>query len=73
MREYIIKFDTDKPLSELASGTNVRALMKVTGDCDEIVRCKDCKHYYRFDGRCYLWCINRRENGYCDRAERREE
>ena len=39
----------------------------------ELIRCKDCKHYYRFDGRCYLWSINRRENGYCDRAERKEE
>ena len=36
----------------------------------KVIRCKDCKHYYRFDGRCYLWSINRRENGYCDRAER---
>ena len=45
MREFIIKFDTDKPLSELASGTNLRAMMKVTGNCDEIIRCKDCKYW----------------------------
>ena len=44
MREYIVKFDTDEPPSEFPYGTNVRALMKITGDCDEIIRCKDCKY-----------------------------
>ena len=75
MREFIIKFDTDKPLSELASGTNLRAMMKVTGDCDEIIRCKDCKYWgedgYR-DG-CKYATIIMTENDFCSMAERKEE
>lgn len=64
MREYIAKF-SDEFVKQ----------MKAKGMTDEfeLIRCKDCKHYYRFDGRCYLWSINRRENGYCDRAERKQE
>lgn len=75
MREYIIKFDTDEPISEIASGTTLRAVMKTVGDCDEIIRCKDCKYWgangYRYG------CINATpimmENDYCSNAERKEE
>lgn len=84
MREFIIQFDTDEPLSELASGTTVMALAKVTGDCNEIIRCKDCK-YYREDGDCwhewdndgriyYQSVINEpNADDYCSKAVRKEE
>ena len=45
MREFIVKFETDKPLSEIVAGTTVRAMIKTFGDCDEVIRCKDCKHW----------------------------
>lgn len=45
MREYIVKFETDTPLSELVAGTAIRAMMKTTGDCDEVIRCKDCRWF----------------------------
>lgn len=79
MREFIISFDTDKPLSELVSGETVRALMKTTGDCDEVIRCKDCKYY---TGK---WCtrystkqfdmndICKDDDDFCSGAERKEE
>ena len=44
MREFIVSFETEAPLSELTAGTTVRAIIKTTGDCGELVRCKDCKH-----------------------------
>lgn len=44
MREFIVGFLTEAPLSELTAGTTVRAVIKTTGDCDELVRCIDCKH-----------------------------
>lgn len=74
MREYIIKIESDKPLPELI-GENLRALIKITGDCDEIIRCKDCKYRNEF-GRCNLFKnFNPHvlENGYCSDAKRKEE
>lgn len=75
MREYIIKFMTDKPISSLKAGETIQAVMKTVGDCDELVRCKDCK-FLRFTGT--VWkCQNRsvmmlcKPNDYCSRAERK--
>lgn len=81
MREYIIKFDTDEPLSEIASGTTVRAVMKTVGDCDEIIRCKDCK-YVRTDATMCLVCgrdgmglrpFHVYHDDYCSYGEREEK
>lgn len=44
MREYIIKVMNDEPLSALKAGETIQAVMKTSGDCDELVRCKNCKH-----------------------------
>lgn len=44
MREYIIKVMNDEPLSALKAGETIQAVMKTVGDCDELVRCKNCKH-----------------------------
>lgn len=44
MREYIIKVMNDEPLSALKAGETIQAVMKTSGDCDELVRCKKCKH-----------------------------
>lgn len=49
---------------------------------DEIVRCKDCKHYYEKEwvvgGGSYTTCwyqtiANAQPNDFCSRAERKEE
>ena len=45
MREYIIKVMSDKPLSEIASGETIIAIAKTSGDCDELIRCKDCRYF----------------------------
>lgn len=83
MKEYIIKFDTDEPLSEIASGTTIRAVMKTVGDCDEIIRCKDCKFskaYYHgsesnlgmFTYLCTQGLYGMNADDYCSRAERKD-
>ena len=75
MREYIVKFDTDETPSNFPYGTNVRALMKITGDCDEVIRCKDCKYWGEdgyHNGCKYATCIMG-ENDYCSMAERGKE
>lgn len=74
MREFIIKFDTDKPLSELTSGTTLRAMMKVTGDCGEIIRCKDCKYWSCDDDESYcseLGICDTDMESYCSYAKRK--
>ena len=80
MREYIVKFDTDETPSNFPYGTSVRALMKITGDCDEVIRCKDCKYSVDEydDGECY--CDYEKDlryikdwDHYCSWAERKDE
>lgn len=81
MREYIIKFENDVPISELASGTTIRALINITDDRDEIIRCKDCKYLpgaprlYADDDpvESYIHCGHLGEDGFCSLAERKEE
>ena len=74
MREYIIKIESDKPLPELI-GENLRALIKITGDFDEIIRCKDCKKFVTEEDQTY--CIDMfgqcGENGFCAWSEQRKE
>lgn len=74
MREYIIKIESDKPLPELI-GENLRVLIKITGDYDEIIRCKDCKKFIVEEDESYCedmfgQCDG---NGFCAWAERKEE
>lgn len=38
----------------------------------ELIRCKDCKWYRNADGRCSVWCGFRKEEGFCDKAEKEE-
>lgn len=77
MREYIIRIESDKPLPELI-GENLRASIKITGDFDEIIRCKDCVHNFSKDPT-YVDCENfpgfygRTPDNYCSLAERKEE
>lgn len=78
MREYIIKFENDVPISELASGTTIRALINITDDRDEIIRCKDCKYYQKgHHSDDWLWCMMNHhytdEEKHCAWAERKEE
>lgn len=49
MKEYIIKFMTEKPLTELKDGDTVSALMKTVGDCDELIRCKNCAYWDEYE------------------------
>lgn len=53
-----------------------------TIDAVEVVRCKDCKHYYFAENRvpeeqswvCDVWHVNQTAHmGYCFKAERREQ
>ena len=41
----------------------------------ELVRCKDCKHWNANNDthRCFVWCVYTCGDGYCHRAERKEE
>ena len=74
MREYIIKIESDEPLPELI-GENLRASIKITGDFDEIIRCKDCKYRDEFC-RCNLFMNfhpHVLDNGYCSDAKGKEE
>lgn len=44
-------------------------------DAVEVTRCKDCKHWKTWNvggGWCEAWEIMRRDNGYCDYGERKD-
>lgn len=71
MREFIVGFETETPLSELTAGTTIRAIIKTTGDCDELIRCKDCK-YWNGNGKYCDYEMSGLENDYCSWAEREE-
>lgn len=74
MREYIIKVMSDEPLSSLKAGETIQAVMKTEGDCDELIRCKDCKCSGEqiSDGR--YWCKKLEAYmTFCSEAERKEE
>lgn len=73
MREYIVKFETDTPLSEITAGSMVRAAIKTVGDCDEVIRCKDCKRFYANDGTASQCRYSGNKEGYCFMAERKED
>lgn len=44
-----------------------------TVDAVPVIRCKDCKWHRKKDGRCSVWTSYRKDEGFCDRAERKEE
>lgn len=39
----------------------------------ELVRCRDCRFYREDDGKCSVWSAHRHEDGFCDKAGRKEE
>ena len=54
----------------------LKAFADVKGvDAVEVVRCKDCKWYYRGGATCMYWDGENNIHGddYCSRAERKEE
>ena len=84
MREYIIGVPDDEPLSSLRrSGKTITAIAKITGNCDEVIRCRDCKYFTRdtitgvtIPGTEYcIFTMNNRieEDDFCSRAERKSE
>lgn len=45
-----------------------------TDNTGELIRCKDCSYYgAKEKGKCPLWCAFIYPEGYCFRAERKEE
>ncbi len=46
-----------------------------TIDAVPVIRCKDCKHWNANNDthRCFVWCMYTCGDGYCHRAERKEE
>lgn len=80
MREYIIGVPDNEPLSSLRrSGKTITAIAKIVGNCDEVIRCRNCKYY---TGK---WCtklstkqldindICKADDDFCSMAERAEE
>lgn len=73
--EYIFKINA----KGLSGGTTLVYKARCTGE--EIIRCKDCKHYYYADNRipqeqrysCDLDGDRWSPDSYCSFAERREE
>lgn len=66
MTEYIVKLeDDDEDYEEMFYG-NIR-------DCDELVRCKDCR--FQNTGECEhkFGLLVANEENYCSYAERKEE
>ena len=43
-------------------------------DAVPVIRCKDCKHWNANNDthRCFVWCVYTCGDGYCHRAERKE-
>lgn len=71
MREYIITVMSDEPLSALKAGETIQAVMKTSGDCDELVRCKDC---FAWNEEEQHGCTHDMgANDFCSKAERKEE
>lgn len=50
-------------------------IMSPTVDAVPVIRCKDCKHWNANNDthRCFVWCVYTCSDGYCHRAERKEE
>ena len=68
MTEYIIKTMTDTPISELKAGETITAIMKTSGDMDELIRCKDCEYHRNGCGICDIWHAHTNPDGYCHRG-----
>lgn len=74
MREYIIKVMNDEPISSLKAGETIQAVMKTSGDCDELVRCKNCWYSGEQLGDGRYWCKKLEAYmAFCSEAERKEE
>lgn len=76
MREYIIAVPDDEPLSSLRrSGKTITAIAKIVGNCDEVIRCRDCKWWKAEKEECVEWYDSpyAPADGYCFRAERKEK
>lgn len=72
MREYIIAIPDNEPLSSLRrSGKTITAIAKIVGNCDEVIRCRDCKHRMH-DKTCIKNMKRKPDNGFCDEGERNE-
>lgn len=53
-------------------GDKVKGWMPIEGDIEEVVRCKDCKHYE--DSQCSLQeYLYHRDDDFCSWGERRED
>lgn len=71
MREFIVQTDMDlNGVVEFSGAGGVSFKPK-----EEIIRCKDCKHWNANNDthRCFVWCVYTCGDGYCHRAERKEE
>jgi hypothetical protein len=76
MKEYIIGVPDDEPLSSLRrSGKTITAIAKIVGNCDEVIRCRDCKWWKAEKEECVEWYDSpyAPADGYCFRAERKEK
>lgn len=72
MKEYIIGVPDDEPLSSLRrSGKTITAIAKIVGNCDEVIRCRDCKHR-RHNGTCIKNMKRKPDDGFCDEGERKQ-
>ena len=69
---YVNKYDTGQPI-----GKALRAMLEksTTVDAVPVIRCKDCKWWKAEKEECYEWYDSpyAPANGYCFRAERKEE
>ena len=69
MKEYIIKTTTDTPISELKAGETITAIMKTSGDMDELIRCRDCRNHGTRTNMCDIWHRHTNGEGFCHRAK----
>lgn len=67
MKEHIVQNDIENP-------TNSHGYM-FGRTISQLIRCKDCKHWNANSDthRCFVWCVYTCGDGYCHRAERKEE
>lgn len=69
MKEYIIAIPDNEPLSSLRRpGKTITAIAKIVGNCDEVIRCRDCKHRMH-DKTCIKVMKRKPDDGFCDEGE----
>ena len=55
------------------NGRSIEAIRNLPPAQPEIVRCKDCVHYYGKPGNPNIICFQMHEDDFCSYGERREE